>query len=462
MYGANLVLFVLLGQGPADDPAALVGRLGSPRYAEREAAADALERLGRQAIPALRAARDARDPEVRTRAAALSNKIEGALLTQPTMVRLDFDDQPLPAVVKRLADDTGIKLSLVPENVPTWANRRVTIRESAPVPFWRAMDRLCESARLQSNFGMQGFPGSREPVFQFFDGGPRIHGPTSDSGPFRISLLGLHYQWEVGFGNVAPFPRRGGIAPPPPVPARGPDAAPRVEAPAVQEQFYAQVQVAAEPRLSLSQNGPLKLTEAVDDRGQSLLPEPDAGPVTQRVSGYFGLVNGALQLHAPLKRPEQPGQSIRSLRGTLPVVVATRKPDPLIVPLPSATGKTFQNDDVSLSVLDIRVNPVTHQTNIDVVVRANAAGFNPASNNAPEPPIHRPDFQQQQQQIEIVDAQGGGIAWYQSNFVAEESRMTLILNANNQAVPTELRYYGLARAATEVSFEFHDVPMPMR
>src|SRR4051794_17626013 len=103
MLGVNLALIILLGQVPATDPAALVAQLGSPRYAEREAAAGALERAGRPAIAALRAARDARDPEIRTRAAALIHRIEGALLTQPTLVTLDFEDQPLPEVVKAMS-----------------------------------------------------------------------------------------------------------------------------------------------------------------------------------------------------------------------------------------------------------------------------------------------------------------------------------------------------------------------
>src|SRR4051794_36713915 len=102
--GANLALIVVLGQVPAADPVALVANLGSPRYAEREAATAALERMGRTALGPLRAARDSRDPEIRTRAAALVNTIEGTLLTQPTLVSLDFVDQPLPEVVKALGD----------------------------------------------------------------------------------------------------------------------------------------------------------------------------------------------------------------------------------------------------------------------------------------------------------------------------------------------------------------------
>ena len=46
---------------------------------------------------------------------------------------------------------------------------------------------------------------------------------------------------------------------------------------------------------------------------------------------------------------------------------------------------------------------------------------------------------------------------------AEASRMTLTLTPQNpeqHGAPAEIRFYGLARAATELSFEFTDLPMP--
>src|SRR5262249_53823238 len=110
MFAVNFALFVILGQAPAADPAALVARLGSARYAEREEAAGLLERMGSAAIAALRDARNDHDAEVRTRAAALCNKLESLLLTQPTLVTLDFENQPLPEVIKALTAQTGIKL----------------------------------------------------------------------------------------------------------------------------------------------------------------------------------------------------------------------------------------------------------------------------------------------------------------------------------------------------------------
>jgi hypothetical protein len=259
------------------------------------------------------------------------------------------------------------------------------------------------------------------------------------------------------------MPPRGIIPPPAPLPR--PANVPPADGPAVNEQFFAQLQVAGEPRLSLSQNGPLKISEAIDDRGQSLLPAPGDGPMTQRFSGYFGLTTGsALQLQASLRRPEQPGRSIRKLRGVLPLMVATRKPDPLVVPLQGAAGKTFHNDEVSLSIVDIRVAPATNQMSIEVVVRPTstpATGLSPDGANGQELMIQRPDLRQQQQQIEVVDSQGRLITWYHSSiFDAEGSRMTLTLTPHDpRSAPAELRYHGLARAATEVSFEFSDIPM---
>ncbi len=225
MLAMCLTLYMLLmpgqlnvpehGSAPTDSLAAeaeaQVARLGSARYAEREAAAARLERLGRVAMPPLRAARDAHDPEVRSRAVALINKIEGTLLTQPTLLSLDFEDQPLREVIEALGTQAGIKLSLVPDNDQFWRDRRVTIHESAPLSFWKGMDRFCELARLQYNplAGMQRIAGSREPVFPLYNAHPRPGGPTSDSGPFRVSLLGVHYRRDYNYNQVmvgAAFP----------------------------------------------------------------------------------------------------------------------------------------------------------------------------------------------------------------------------------------------------------------
>ena len=46
MIGASLATLLILGQPPSSSPTVLVEQLGSPRFAERERASEALERLG--------------------------------------------------------------------------------------------------------------------------------------------------------------------------------------------------------------------------------------------------------------------------------------------------------------------------------------------------------------------------------------------------------------------------------
>jgi hypothetical protein len=453
MWVASLALWVVLGQSPgaSPDPSELVASLGAPRYAERQAATKALEKLGRQALPALRAARGERDPEVRSRVAALLTRIEGALLTQPSTVRLDFQDAPLHQVLKSFSDQSGIKLVLQNENGLQFRGRKVTVHESEPLPFWKALDHLCDAARLQYNNIPNGVSGGKDPTFLLFDGPNRQAAPTFDTGPFRVSVIGLHYQRDISFQ-------------PPMIPRAAPGVARRPEAliepggftANKNEQCYAQIQVIGEPRLTLAMSGALKLTEASDDKGQSLLPANANSGVVQRSAGYFGFANSFVQGQALLARPAVPGSTIRVLRGVVPVTVCTRKPSPLSVPLRDSKGKTFQNDDASVVIHDVRLLPNTRQTCIDVTIRPLAET---SAVPATDAMYNRPDTHQQQ--VEVVDAQGRVVPWYPSMIDGESGRMTITLTTPaNVATATELRYFSLSRAATEVKFEFNDLPLP--
>ena len=144
-------------------------------------------------------------------------------------------------------------------------------------------------------------------------------------------------------------------------------------------------------------------------------------------------------------------------------MVATRKPDPLVVPLAGAAGKTFQNDDVTLIVQDVRIDPNTHQTSIELSIRpgrARAALGRPARDAGMRAVVVRPDMHQQQ--IEVIDAQGRPIHWYPSNFDAEGSRMTLTLTRRPGARPPSSATTAWSRASTEVAFEFATCRCPER
>jgi hypothetical protein len=133
---------------------ALVGQLGADRFAEREAAARALEARGEAAVPALVAAARHADPEVRQRAAAIATRIqrsaESAKRLVPRTVSLDYVNLPLGTALQRLKTQTGANLSLDPNRVAD-PMRPVTVR-TGELPAWEAVEAFCQAAGLREAF----------------------------------------------------------------------------------------------------------------------------------------------------------------------------------------------------------------------------------------------------------------------------------------------------------------------
>lgn len=465
MTFAPVLLLLVAGLGLDSDPTTLVSRLGSAKFAEREDATKALEKLGRDALGPLRGAKDSKDPEVRTRAATLVEKIESNLMIRPAMVRLDFRNKPVTEVVKAIAERSGISLSLMPENSPMWGARKVTLEAQSPVPFWTALDSLCREGKLQHNIPMQALAaGTRGTTVQLQPGDGSLSSYVSDSGPFRATLQGIHHHRDLTLNQAGMMPDmafRAGRVPPPPAPDRTTGR----PVPPVTDTFYFEFQLMAEPRMVLSQNGPLTITEAVDDKGQSLLPTSPAGSV-QRNAGYYGFNVGSttIQLRSDLRHPDLPGRVIKHIRGKIPVVVSARKDDPLTINLADAKGKTFRNSEVSLIVHDIRAEANNQGTSIDLSIRTNAASADASGGRFdPETTAFRsPNMPQNQ--IEILDARGRAYQhWFPSSsrIDTEEARMTLLLRpTENLGAPAQIRFYDMVRAHSEASFDFVDVPMP--
>lgn len=469
MLGAVLVVLGLVAMPPqqpqagAASPEALIARLGAPKYADREAAAGELERLGRAALPALLARREHRDLEVRSRVNALVARIEGSLLLESTPVVLDYDDRPVGEVVAAIAKRSDIPLALGP-GAPT--SRRVTLRDTRPVPFWTAVDRLAESADLGYALASAPVADARERHLSL---GPMIARPPgmmSDHGPFRVNLMSLHYQRDLSFlPPPSTSPRFRDMAAAPPVPT-----VTTADGRLLHEQFYLRLQAAAEPRLSLRQAGPLKLSAAVDDLGQSLIPAAAAepGPGVPRMMTTFGPTSaGPLQFQVGLRRPDSPGRTIRLLRGSIPASVATRRPDALVIPVAGAAGKSFRNEDATVVLHDIRpaapgagagVAP-GGPTIVELSITPEASRAAAAPEPAPDLDTFLPRTDYGPLQIELIDAEGRPVHWYisASQQNGDETRLTLTTTG---ATPAVLRHYGVIRANTEIPFEFRDVPMP--
>ena len=139
---------------PQDAIKSLVEQLGADRYADREAAAAALEKIGLPALQALQAAATSESLEVRERAAALVVKLHRSAESQSLLlakrVKLDYRDIPLGTAVNDLKARTGLHIALDANHV---ANplRKVTC-ETAELPVWEALEAFCIAAGLREYF----------------------------------------------------------------------------------------------------------------------------------------------------------------------------------------------------------------------------------------------------------------------------------------------------------------------
>ncbi len=145
------------GPTPPAPIEAVVARLGSADFAERESAQAELLSRGAEpdALPALgRAAATSDDAEVRQRAAglldALTRHAEGARLLKPRAVALDFRSVPLDKAVAELRKITGANLQLDAARVTDPA--RLVSVTTAGVPTWEAVEQFRRAAGLVELF----------------------------------------------------------------------------------------------------------------------------------------------------------------------------------------------------------------------------------------------------------------------------------------------------------------------
>ena len=455
MMVVRLIVLLSVVVIAGSDPSALVRRLGAPKYADREAASAAIERLGPDALPALRAARIAPDAEIRSRAFALVDRIENDLMVRPTSVVLDFHDETLVAVLAKLTDRGRANLVLTPR-AGELRDRRITLIRPEPASFWEAVDMVAAEGGVElgggipaANFDVKS-PGSVALILI-----PSAEGskppPVSCSGPFRVSLLNITHNKERNFGGISAIaPAEFGLVPD------------TVES----EQFYAGLQVLVEPRLTVIQRGPPRLTVAEDDLGNSLLPSHAAGAGFVHISAYnqFDTPGGvAIQTTLSLKFPDRAGRTIKTLRGVVPVALTARKGDPLVIPLAEARGKSYHNADATVTVHEVTAGGNLGQTVIELSIRGVPAAelnLNGFAANFPGPRGGFPT----QTPFEIVDARGRSLSqWLPSTQLQTPDGWRMTMRVTQTAAtgpPTHLRFYEFTRVDTDVDFVFRDVDMP--
>ena len=180
-------------------------------------------------------------------------------------------------------------------------------------------------------------------------------------------------------------------------------------------QCSVQLQVSEEPRLGLTKTVPLQITEARDVQGNSLLGAGQGASVLTRNAGYLGMTcSSAVHVRAPLNRPENPGRTIKILRGVIPLQITARQTDPLVIPLASATGKSFDKGDLHVVVHEVHSDPNNRQRQIELTVRESRAEALPAGDEAFAPNFGT-RLDPYQQNLGVVDARGQAFPWFQTS-----------------------------------------------
>jgi len=431
---ARLTLLALLGWAAGPDPAALVGDLSSPRDPVREEAAGALEELGRPALPALYRARDADDPDLRRRVEPLIDLIERQRLLRATKVRLNFEDRPLSEVAEALRAQTGFPLVVGADDA--LRSRRVTLHADEPVSFWEALDRLGAACGVRHNPGIPFSPPPRESTILLRPAeGPPV--PASDAGPFRVYLVRLARHREV-------------------TPARPPARAKS------RESLSADLHVVAEPGLAVNRIGPVTLDEVVDDRGRDLRPDPPVVPNPSR-SRPPRFEEGRVAffvLPIPLQSAAEPGGRLRRLKGYVPVSVVARTGDPIVVPLVGAEGKTFSRGGITLGVTG--VSRVGEGTSFTLTIRGEQADRRFSPGLAIPLGEYRPPFRVEDH-VQVQDDEGRVLWWHPGPLKDAEGgglETQLKVHKGTGGPPARVLYHGVVGAASEVVFEFADLPLP--
>lgn len=410
--------------GPTRLPEA-VARLASADFRTREQATRTLLAGGPGTLPALSAARPKiADPEAVRRLDAVIRRLTDDRLTAPTRVTLTQTGRPASEAVAVLSARSGYPLAAKPGDLTP----AVTL-DLHGVPFWQAVDAVCEAAGLavatDAETGLLLHAADAHNPHVCYTGPFRVVAASASSGR-TVQLAGLH--------------RRTPGRPPP-------------------EYLSISFALFAEPKVPILGVGQAVLTEATDDRGGSLLPPRTRGPAADTVRtsysppavGYRSLANS---FGVSLYRHDRAATTLKRLAGTVPVaVLADTRSDVTVIDPLTAKGRKFPGRTADLEVA--AAGELNGVVSVEVLV-ARKGG--------------RPDdyswLAGLGQRFELTDPAGrrfrfAGVG--SQTTTPTFTRLELRFDRPAGSVvgrPAQLRLVEWVTATRDVTFAFHDVPLP--
>jgi hypothetical protein len=405
----------------------LIERLADRDFRTREAAAKRIEALGPAELPALRKAKNHKDLEVRRRVAAWIPKLERDLLLAPKLVSLNLTDRPVREAVNALAKQTGYKIDLFQDAA---REKQKFSFHFDRVPFWQALDRLCEtsSTLLQPGYG-------DEIVRLSFQ--DRYVPYVFHRGAFRVVATGLNHDRNLQFESL-----------------------PKGPAPGEQrftENLRFNFNICSEPRLRLLSVGEAIITEATDDHKRSLVP-PRGGTnngMMHRAYYWGGHRAYTIGAQANLAPPSVGARVLKVLKGSIPVtLIAEQRALVVADKILAAKGKKATAGPVTFDIQDVRETPAKQYEVRMAMVHNGKKGE--ADHNWVNSLYGR---------VELQDDQGGKFMIFGSSMAMQNQASVQVTftfgHANGGAgKPTKMIYYDWNTVQHEVPFAFKDLPLP--
>jgi hypothetical protein len=427
---------LLWGGAPEKQPAAtqqielLIEQLGDKDFRRREAASKALTALGAEALPVLQKERTHPDPEIRRRLDELIPPLERAIALAPKRVTLHAVNKPIQEIIAALTKQTGYKFGgLEPPHGER--DQLVYTFHFDHLPFWQAMDQVCEASGYVLQQGYFGDDSLR-----------LFHQPDSSvpfisyDGPFKVIATGFNYSRSNQFAQIV----------------RNQPGSP------ASESLQVNLTLAAEPKLPVLRLGTVRLTAAEDEEKQSMLPSrTDIGHGGGRSFYYGGGYRSFVhQTQATLILPSRNSRIVKILKGIIPVtLLADQKPAVVTDHILSAKGKRFQAG-VATFVIEEVSELAGKQYQIKMSVTEE-------SKDGPNDWVR---IQSRQQRIELQDAKGNKRPFYFNSMGTNgtnSATYTMVVQPNEDpkvGPPAKLVYYSWVLMEHEVAFAFRDLPLP--
>ncbi len=394
-----------------------IDRLTDDDANTREAAQDQLVQMGPIAIDPLKQLIAATtDIEQRTGAQAAIMRIEEMAMTGPTIITMKMENvtaEQIVAEFTRQAKVMGKSSDGEADDVSGGKKYSINIDHQL---YWTAARQICKATGLKINLH-----GGNSPI-GFSRGGMDLPGPYFIDGPFMIVATTLSTNTDIELAHPGNINRNQNI------------------------QFVC----FAEPKLQIGQRpNSVKLVEATDDTGKSLVAADTEG----MYSGFTDGNQGYWDANAMLNTPEPAAKKIVRLRGQLQVV-ATTKTETLEIPdLLKAKNVTRTAGGQSITVNSVNVRGDEVTVNLSILAsNMNDGGY------------------QMMQSVRLVDAEGH---YLQNNGVGGgggmNGRLQFRLNFNRRSsvdgkdvvlqadklvlpVPTETK-------VMDCNFEMKDLPL---